>query len=77
MASREVRVPKITISRKEPQLQMRLSDDDCARLAALISTLNRQLRRAGAPVYTQIDAMRSALHKVVEQTASTEQAALA
>ena len=75
MASREVRLPKVTISRKEPQLQMRLSDGDCARLDALISTLNRTIRRAGAPVYTQTDAMRSVLNKVVEQTAATEQAA--
>ena len=62
------------MSRKEPQLHMRLSDDDCARLDALISTLNRQYGVPGRQ-YTRTDAMRFALHKVVEQAATTEQAA--
>ena len=62
------------LSRKESQLHMRLSDDDRARLDALISTLNRQHAVPGRP-FTRTDAMRFALHKAAELTATTEQAA--
>ena len=56
------------------QLSMKLSDDDRARLDALISMLNRQHAVPGRP-YTRTDAMRFALHTVSEQVVTTEQAA--
>ena len=61
------------MNRKESQLHMRLSDDDCARLDALISTLNRQHAVPGRP-FTRTDAMRFALHKAAERLGATNQA---
>lgn len=55
------------------QLHMKLSHEDNARLDALIRTLNRQYGVPGRK-FTRTDAMRFALHKVAELTATTEQA---